>query len=577
MSHPIPFAALDDRLGFVGTAGSGKTYNASACVERLLDAGARVVVVDPLDVWWGLRLNAEGAAPSQYSMPIFGGAHADLPITERAGALIGETVASMAESCIVSLGSFGTKAAERRFMLAFLDAIYRKANGEPVHLIFDEADLWAPQKTSEPMLQARMEEICRRGRIKGLIPWLISQRPAVISKDVLSQVDGLIAFKLTSSQDRDALEGWIEGQADRQQWKDIRATLPTLQQGRGVVWLPGRGVLTTESFPSKRTFDSSRTPKRGEKKRTAALKPINLGVLKERLAGIEAEAKANDPKELKAEIAKLKSELAKAARDVQVVDPAALEKAEERGFDRAKKQLTAAAERQIHEVHLNILQVMRERIAPLDALLDDEIKRAKAAKIELAKAVQFAPAPPLPAPRPVASRPTPQRTQYARDDADRPLGAERRPLSVLASVYPAGMTEAQWAVAAGLKRSGGTWAAYVSRLRTAGRIEQRDGLFFATDIGIADLGGQIPTMPAPGPELVEYWASRISGVGPMLRFLAANYPHWVSREELAEELNLAAGGGTFSAYLSRLRSPGLIEEGRDKNVRAAATLMEAAA
>jgi hypothetical protein len=27
----------------------------------------------------------------------------------------------------------------------------------------------------------------------------------VLSKDVLSQVDGLIAFKLTSSQDRDAI------------------------------------------------------------------------------------------------------------------------------------------------------------------------------------------------------------------------------------------------------------------------------------------------------------------------------------------------------------------------------------
>ncbi|MCC8949308.1 hypothetical protein H8A97_30455 [Bradyrhizobium sp. Arg62] len=174
----IPDAALDDRLGFVGTAGSGKTYNAGGCIERLLDKGARVVVVDPLDVWWGLRLIADGLSPSRYSMPIFGGAHGDLPLSENAGALIGETVAGMAESCIVSLGGLQTKASERRFMLAFLDAIYRKANGEPVHLVFDEADLWAPQKSSEPMLQSRMEEICRRGRVKGLIPWLITQRPA---------------------------------------------------------------------------------------------------------------------------------------------------------------------------------------------------------------------------------------------------------------------------------------------------------------------------------------------------------------------------------------------------------------
>ena len=127
MKNIIPDAALDDRLGWVGTSGSGKTYNAGGSVEKLLHDGARVVIVDPLDVWWGLRLLADGKTPSQHRVVIFGGAHADLPVNEHAGALIGETVAGMAESCIVSLGGLGTKSAERRFMLAFLDTLYRKA------------------------------------------------------------------------------------------------------------------------------------------------------------------------------------------------------------------------------------------------------------------------------------------------------------------------------------------------------------------------------------------------------------------------------------------------------------------
>lgn len=38
-AHPIPLAALDDRLGFVGTAGSGKTYNAGSAIERVLGSG----------------------------------------------------------------------------------------------------------------------------------------------------------------------------------------------------------------------------------------------------------------------------------------------------------------------------------------------------------------------------------------------------------------------------------------------------------------------------------------------------------------------------------------------------------
>jgi hypothetical protein len=31
-------------------------------------------------------------------------------------------------------------------MLAFLTALYKHATGEPVHVVFDEADMWAPQK-----------------------------------------------------------------------------------------------------------------------------------------------------------------------------------------------------------------------------------------------------------------------------------------------------------------------------------------------------------------------------------------------------------------------------------------------
>jgi hypothetical protein len=339
MIYPIPDAALDDRLGFVGTSGAGKTYAAGTAVERLLARGSRVIIPDALGVWFGLRLAADGKRPSRFNVVIFGGPHGDLPITENAGKLIGETVAGMAESCIVDLSGLGTKAAERRFMLAFLTALHSHASGEPVHLIFDESDLWAPQQIRDreqdpAKLLGVMETIVRRGRVKGFIPWLISQRPAVINKDVLSQADGLIAFKLTSSQDRKALGAWIEGQADADQGKEILASLPTMQRGQGVVWIPGRGVLATATFPQKITFDSSRTPGRGEAKHTAALAPIDLATLKDRLASVEAETKANDPVALKAEIAKLKRELQNRPQNItkNITDHSALAAEFQRGF-----------------------------------------------------------------------------------------------------------------------------------------------------------------------------------------------------------------------------------------------------
>ncbi len=78
-------------------------------------------------------------------------------------------------------------------MTAFAEALY-EANTEPLHLVLDEADLWAPQRAQPEgydLLQ-RVEEIVRRGRVRGFVRWLINQRPAVLHKDVLSQADVLV-------------------------------------------------------------------------------------------------------------------------------------------------------------------------------------------------------------------------------------------------------------------------------------------------------------------------------------------------------------------------------------------------
>jgi hypothetical protein len=128
----------------------------------------------------------------------------------------------------------------------------------------------------------------RRGRVRGFIPWLITQRPAVVHKDVLSQADILIAMKLTASQDRDAIGAWIEGQADRQEGKRILGDLPRLQRGEGYLWAPAHGLLDRVSFPPIRTFDSSRTPKRGERLATPrTLAEVDLTAIVAALAAVE--------------------------------------------------------------------------------------------------------------------------------------------------------------------------------------------------------------------------------------------------------------------------------------------------
>src|SRR4051794_32944996 len=116
----LPTAALDDRMAIVGTAGSGKTYTAKGFVERLLDARARVAIIDPLGVWWGLRAGAAGNAG--YPVIVFGGRHADVPLTAEMGAPLGQLIARQALASVIDLSELGSNAARRQFMTAFAEA-----------------------------------------------------------------------------------------------------------------------------------------------------------------------------------------------------------------------------------------------------------------------------------------------------------------------------------------------------------------------------------------------------------------------------------------------------------------------
>lgn len=545
MTHPIPLSVLDERFAFVGMSGSGKTYGAGTCVEKLLEAKARVIIVDPLGVWWGLRLATKGVAASGYNVPIFGGAHGDLALTEHAGALIGETVAGMAESSIIDLSQIGTKAGERRFMLAFLTALYRGVNGTPVHLVIDEADMFAPQRLLDKdgeaaKLLGMMETIVRRGRVKGFTPWFITQRPAVLAKDVLSQADGMVAFKLTASQDRDAIGSWIEGQADKQDGKAILASLPKLERGTGVIWIPSRGVLKTSQFPVKDTFDSSRAPKRGETVQATKLKPLDLSRLRDRLATVDAETKANDPKALKAEIADLRRTLARPHPNG--ADPDAIRKAEAAAYARGKTDGYSDA----------IKGISAEAAVVLKAL---ESARSAASQIEHWSKH----APPAPTARPVApARPAATRQPAATLRAQAPpadglTSPQRRIMASLAfwkSIGHEEPTREQVAAIAGYRPGSGNFNNIIGGLGSMGQTAvPRPGRLALN----ADFEGLMAD------EATEKLWSVLEGPQKRLVEAARKFEGDLSREDLATNAGYMAGSGNFNNIVGSLTTMDILQ------------------
>ena len=87
----LPLDAITQKFAFLGRSGAGKTYGAGKFVEELLDAGAQVVVLDPVGNWYGLRLAADGKSPG-IAIPIFGGDRGDIPLLHTGGALVADLV-----------------------------------------------------------------------------------------------------------------------------------------------------------------------------------------------------------------------------------------------------------------------------------------------------------------------------------------------------------------------------------------------------------------------------------------------------------------------------------------------------
>jgi hypothetical protein len=120
-----------------------ETFAMAVMVEELLKAGLRVVVVDPVGVWRGLRASADGQGEG-LPIVILGGDYGDVPLEVSAGELIADLIVEEGLSVVLDLSHF-RKGEQTRLMTDFAERLYHK-NRTPLHLVLDEADAFAPQR-----------------------------------------------------------------------------------------------------------------------------------------------------------------------------------------------------------------------------------------------------------------------------------------------------------------------------------------------------------------------------------------------------------------------------------------------
>ena len=248
--------------------GSGKTYLGGVLVEEMLDMLERfqVVVFDPNGVWWGLLATAAGA-PSRSGILLVGGPRGHLAITARDGAALADLVyEGRPRPVVVDLSSLAP--VEQHEVVADFCVRMHALPHFPLHLVIDEADEFVPQRLREPAHHQKralseVERVVMRGRSRGMGATLISLRPAVVAKNVLSQVDALFLLRLVEPNDLRAVDAWLGG-FGRGITPDQRARclgqLPILPVGTAY-YLRGGDEMTFRRFKvrRKRSYDSSRT------------------------------------------------------------------------------------------------------------------------------------------------------------------------------------------------------------------------------------------------------------------------------------------------------------------------------
>jgi len=454
-----------------------------------------------------------------------------------------------------------------RFVTDFAKQLLR-TNSEPVMVILEEADAFIPQRPAkgEEAMLGEMDRMVRWGRSSGIGCTLITQRSAKVNKDVTTQAETLIAFRTTGPQDRDAIDNWIKFHAGEAKRDELLSTLPELATGTAWVWSPEwLDVFDRYAFRRRTTYDSASTPKVGEKRpKPKELAPVDLEKLRGQMAATIERAKAEDPRELRRQIAALKRELedprnspAPSRPQPKVIEKPVLKEAQLKRleadlvrFDKAAERLTTA---------WGVIRELADRLAAngkLIAAAIDQTRQPLAGRREerTSRAVSLGvtPAPPS---RGMGSR---GRQSIASGNGDAALGrAERAILAAAVQRLPKSSSRAQLAVLSGYSIKSSSFANALGALRSQGLIAGAGDDNRATDAGAAALGAFDP-LPT-GDELVRYWQGQLGKAeAALLEVFVRHYPHDVDKDTLSKESGYSASSSSFANALGKLRTLELV-------------------
>jgi hypothetical protein len=294
----LPVVELLTGRGFVtGKSGSGKSNSASVIAEKLLDNGFGLLIVDIDGEYYGLKEAYE-------ILHVGADEECDIQITTDHAEKVASLALEKNVPIILDVSSFLDDDEAEAVLTAVSRHLFAKAKKQkqPFLVLVEEVHEYIPENGSVGECGKMLIKIGKRGRKHGLGIVGISQRPADVKKDFITQCDWLVWHRLTWDNDTSVVRRVLDG--------EYATAVESLDDGEGFLMTDWSGSVRRVQFQRKRTFDAGATPGLDDFERPD-LKSVSDDLVSE-LEAISEEKQAREDRigELRAELDRKNSKIA---------------------------------------------------------------------------------------------------------------------------------------------------------------------------------------------------------------------------------------------------------------------------
>jgi|TARA_R110000751_G_scaffold3173_2_gene16098 hypothetical protein len=231
LGKDIHFSAYGDDslisqvLFITGKRGSGKSWTAAVLMEEFARLGLQFVCFDALDAHGHLAEDMEGVVPLK---PTVG---QTINMTE-----LVETLKTTSNSVIIKLAGLPLKK-QQDLIADYCEALLEAALGKGIQTIIEECQDFIPQmgrpSSADPIIR-----LCKLGRALGYGVTLISQRPAGVGKEALSQASIYLVHNVINARDLKALDDQLSFGTDKKTIKRMLDGIAKARKGEVIAYAP---------------------------------------------------------------------------------------------------------------------------------------------------------------------------------------------------------------------------------------------------------------------------------------------------------------------------------------------------